>query len=48
MERARGNAEDAIPIELLYDAMDFIYVVAVFMKLEKILDLKDLNKKITK
>ena len=25
--------------------MDLIYVVAVFMKLEKILDLKDLNKK---
>lgn len=43
MERARENAEDVILIELLYDAMDSIYVAAVFMKLERILDLKDMN-----
>jgi len=43
MERARENAEDVILIEQLLDAMDLIYVVVAFMKLERILDLKDMN-----
>lgn len=43
MEKARENAEDVILIERLSGAMDLIYVVAVFMKLERILDLKDMN-----
>lgn len=43
MEKARENAEDVIPIEQLSDAMDLISVVVAFMKLERILDLKDMN-----
>ena len=43
MEKARENAEDVILIEQLYDVMVLIYVAAAFMKLERILDLKDMN-----
>ena len=45
MEKARENAEDVILIELLSGVMDLISVVVVFMKLERILDLKDMNNK---
>ena len=45
MERVRENAEDVILIEELSDAMDLISVVGVFMKSERILDLKDMNNK---
>jgi len=45
MERVRENAEDVILIELLSGAMDLISVVVVFMKSERILDLKDMNNK---
>ena len=43
MEKDRESVEDVILIEDSYDVMDYISVGDVFMKLEKILDLKGLN-----
>jgi hypothetical protein len=38
------NADVVIPIEVLFGVMDCIFVDDAFMRLERILDLKDLNK----
>lgn len=43
MEKARENAEGVILTGQLSGGMVLIYVVVAFMKLERILDLKDMN-----
>jgi hypothetical protein len=44
MEKGFASADVAIHIGVLSDVMDYIYAGVVSMKLEKILDLKGLNK----